>query len=355
MVIFYYPEDSEIATNEINKKLKPVSREIEDSTQLPNELSEYVLNKCVKCIKSKRHIRQFNNNDIPRQVFEPNKDFDQYLIFEVTSRDLENLPMGEIEEKSFYETYKIKTLGGVETYDKVPKCDDRSLIFTFDKNNQEIKPFLFALFTQTNHLHYCNFPRFRVLRHSELHRNIATVRLLTSKKFGDYRVEKMSVIIFSYYQDIYFKFPKNEFFNSVTGDDYVLRLKKSSETSFNYILSTQETLKDVLIFGNYQMQQTVVGKKPNFDADYNMDTLINPLGHAVLHTMPTEVLSELTSNEPNPSTKASGYNTMAYAIYKFLKLNEGRPRRKPTAASVNNTKKIETLIAKGLSKLETIS
>lgn len=354
MVIFYYPEDSEIATNEINKKLKPVVEEIEDSTQLPNELNEHVLNNCVKCVKSKRLIRQFNKNDIPRNVFEPNRDMDQYLLFEVTSRNLENLPTDEIEGTSFYETYKIKTLDGIETYEKVPKCEDRSLIFTFNKNNQEIKPFMFTLFTQTNHLHYCNFPRFRVLRHSELHRNIATVRLLTSKKFGDYRVEKMSVIIFSYYQDIYLKFPRNDFYNSITGDDYVLRLKRSTESSFNYILSTQETLKDVLIFGNYQMQQTVVGKKPNFDADYNMDTLIHPLGHAVLHTMPSEVLCELTSTEPNPSTKASGYNTMAYAIYKFLKLNEGRPRRKPNTTAAT-TKKINSLVAKGISKLENIS
>lgn len=335
IVLMYFPENRQETFN-VMHKLTEKHKENQKIVISPSKVwSLKVMESCRTCQAATRHCKS-SSNVVPDEVFKINKGMQDFIMHRVSATKLKQLPCEEIHENSYYEMFKINKPSNSDddlTYNftKVEKIHNRALVFNYDCNiTSSHKQHMFALFSQSNHLHYCEYPCYPILRKSELHRNICFVKFAQTKQYSRVREERLFIVIFSYLEDIYVKFPNNDFFRNRDNpnDTFMLQLKKSSESSFNYILSSQETLRDVLIYGEYQTRQVTIGKdvKPDSSKE-DIKSLIEPTGHAVFHTMTVQPYQL-----EGASNKVTTYSEMEYAVHKFLELpvpKKSRSKKKP--------------------------
>lgn len=251
---------------------------------------------CNMC-KKKIVRERTNNTRVPKKVFERNTSAEfEYIISDVIAPIIFKPDSSKIDESKFYQVYLLN-----KNSKEYRTINDPC----FKYNGNDDSKF-FAVYSQSHHLHFCNLRNITVIRKSEFHRNVSAFKILPSTKLFRLTGSRRYILIFSFDCDLYIEFPKNNFFNNVNIDENgttILRLQKSTKDSFNFVVSTQETLENVDIFGEYQTEQAYLGKLSS--ADNVALEKINNLGTGLLHYM------ELPADK-----KKTKYDPMEYACYK---------------------------------------
>lgn len=338
MVMMFYPEQRTSAFTALDNATTTASI---ISTPMSNTvMDERVMAVCKFCSNQIVHMTSHDSR-IPKDIFEINNTLKTYIIYRVVTPKMIN-NIEQFAGNSFFNIYKIlrkipqtnKVKSNIQykyELEQINTIDNQYNIFWFDNEGGQFDSYMFALYSQTNMLHYCLFKNLEVVRNSELHRNATVIRLLKSKKFKFHFKNIIQLIIYSYSEDLYLKFPQNDFFKSVTNDSYVLCLKKSTSDNFNYIYTNEISLSGVEIFGEYQVRHVAIGKAQKTEPVYDIDQLIFPTGSAVLHALPEHkqfsVIKRKYKNprkeETNKTDKLlTAHNAMDYAIFKHCRLYE---------------------------------
>lgn len=309
--VYFYPERREEAKkfiiDYISADVIPANTSVSETTtqlQVTNAanphnsagLTRDVLNNCVSC-KSFTIYYHVSDNKIPKEIFVRNTSKIEFAIMMVTAPFIKYTPLpNQIDENNFCQLYSFNKLDN--TFNRLTD----HIVYKYT-NTPDTRMKFFCAYSQNMHLHMCNHRSISVIRKSEFHRNINALKLLPSTKYSRMKLPSPSVMIYSFENDLYFQFPDDDFFQKdKANENYIFCLKKSTEKSFNYIVSNGETIQEALIYGTYVCEQVYLGKRNAADI-VRLNAVTNHKG-VVLHW------SEDSSN------KKTAFTSMEYACYR---------------------------------------
>lgn len=277
----------------------PIKKPSTTSTEvlISESFDKAAIASCSMCRK-KIITERVHRPSIPEKVFERNTSTEfEYFVCFVNSPKIQFCPQFvQVDDSKFYQVYSFDKMNF-----EFKNIDEPCFKYAGGEDSK-----FFAVYSQSHHLHFCNLRNITVIRKSEFHRNVSAFKILPSTKLFRLTGSKRFVVFFSFSSDLYMEFPKNTFFNNEKITDNqttILRLKKSTKESFNFIVSTEETLKGVNIFGKYYTEQAYLGKLSS--ADILALEKINTLGAGLLHYVHT-----------SKEKKKTKYDCMEYACYK---------------------------------------
>lgn len=299
---------------------------IQEILNAPDDLSvasssvstEETFELCQRC-KNSTQITMRELNNIPEKVFEINKSPIDYIKQRVITPKLNYKYVSDFAKDEFFDVHRKQG----DTLKKIPSVDGKYLIFSY-VHSEFTKNKFFAIYSQKSRLHYCNYHNFNFVRKSEIHRSVPFIKLLpSSQHIRYYSAIRIFIIIYSYSQDLYVNLPRDDFFvNKISKDPnekIVLRVKKSSPESFNYIMTNKETIQNAQIYGKYQTEQVITGKFGSGHM-YKIEDVIENYGYGLIHST--------ILHEEKSKIKLSALPDMIYACSNYEKLIEPKRIRK---------------------------
>lgn len=281
---------------------------------------------CATCHSSLRKIQSDDNNFV-NEIAAKNMSNIAYPLYQVTSPKFPYIQYNLFDERELFQLFITRTSTPGQLRRLLP---ENGYLTPFEYHfKPEFLHHMFIIYSTTCRLHYCMFVDYKIYRESELHRKGTCLkRLFRCAPFS--LKEKVCLAIFSYQEDVYFEFEADDFFvaNKKTEKDvrYIMRLRKSTPTMFNYLLTTADTIKNFKIYGTYNSEQIVLGKVANIKVpDLVTDQHTGNKMNAMIHSYTGERRDQIKQ-----------YGNMEYAVYKFnggensrrTEINNARAERK---------------------------